>query len=69
MDKNQVAECPNQTKDDDGMGVSKEVTFDMHRNNNFYEVTNISSQVYLPKTLSEWGYKKLLSSEDCCILV
>lgn len=35
MDKNQVAECPNQTKDDDGMGVSKEVTFDMHRNNTF----------------------------------
>lgn len=35
MDKNQVAECPNQTKDDDRMGVSKEVTFDMHRNNTF----------------------------------
>lgn len=34
MDKNHVAECPNQTKDD-RMGVSKEVIFAMHRNKTF----------------------------------
>lgn len=56
-------------RDNDKMGISKEIPFDAQRNNTFMKWPIFFSKYIYPKTLSAWGYKKLSLSEDGCILV
>lgn len=48
-------------KNDDKMGISKEITFDTQRNNTFIKWPIFVSKYIYQKTLSKWGYKKKLS--------